>query len=133
MNDMINNSSRILFQVSSVFPLDFSPTEIVVEDTRLEIIHHQLFSSQVHSVDIKDASNVFMDTSIFFAQIRIVSDTFAQNQVIIDKLWKKDAAKVRNVIEGLRAFVSHNIDTTGLKIEELTSKLKELNEAGIVK
>jgi hypothetical protein len=132
VDDMISNSNRILLRVSSVFPLDLFPSRIIVEDTRLVIIHRQLFSSQVHSVDIKDVSNIFIDTSIIFAQIRIISNTFAQNQIIVNKLWKKEAILVRNVIEGLRTFINHDIETTNFKTAELINKLKELNATGII-
>jgi hypothetical protein len=127
VEDVINNSNRVLLKVSSVFPWDLFPSKIIVEDTRLVIVHRQFLSSQVHSVDIKDVSNIFIDTGIIFAQLAIISDTFAQNQIIINRLWKKDAILVRSVIEGLRTFIAHDIDTTSLQTKELVTKLKELN------
>lgn len=127
VEDMVNNSNRILLKISSVFPWDFFPTSIIVEETRLTITHRQLFSSQVHSVDIKSISNIFIDTSILFSQLTIVSDTFAKNQIKIDRLWKKEAIFIRRIIEGLRMFVDKEIDTTGYKKEELINKLRELS------
>ena len=132
VEDMVNNSNRVLLKISSVFPWDFFPTSIIVEETRLTIIHRQLFSSQVHSVDIKNISNVFIDNSILFSQLTIVSNTFAENQIVIDRLWKKDAILIRRIIEGLRMFVEKNVDPTGYKRKELISKLKELSTTGIV-
>ena len=132
VEDMVNNSNRILVKISSVFPLEFFPTSIIVEETRLTIIHRQLFSSQVHSVDIKNISNIFIDTSILFSQLTIVSNTFAENQIVIDRLWKKEAIFIRRIIEGLRMFVNKDIDTTGYEREELINKLRELSTTGIV-
>jgi hypothetical protein len=131
VEDMVNNSNRILLRASSVFPLDLFPSSIIVEETRLTIIHRQLFASQAYSVDIKNISNVFIDTGILFSQLIIVSDTFAKNQVILNKLWKKEAIFIRRIIEGLRMFVDKNIDTTGYKTEELINKLRELSTTGI--
>lgn len=131
IEDMVNNSNRVLLKISSVFPWDLFPTSIIVEETRLTIIHRQLLSSQVHSVDIKNISNVFMYNSILFSQLTIVSDTFAENQIIVGRLWKKDAIFVRRIIEGLRMFVDKDIDTTGYKREELINKLRELSTTGI--
>jgi hypothetical protein len=128
VEDVINNSNRVLLKVSSVFPWDLFPSKIAVEDTRLIIVHRQFLTSQVHSVDIKNVSNIFINTGIIFAELAIISDTFAQNQIIINRLWKKDAILVRSVIEGLRTFIAHNIDTTSLQTKELVEKLKELNE-----
>ncbi len=132
VEDMVSSSNRILLRVSSVFPWDFFPSSVIVEETRLTIIHRQLFSSQVHSVDIKNISNIFIDTGIFFAQVSIVSDTFAHNQIVIKSLWKKEAIFMRRILEGLRMFVNKDIDTTGYKVEDLINKLRELSTTGIV-
>lgn len=132
IKDMVSNSNRILMRASSVFPWDLFPSSIIVEETRVTIIHRQLFSSQVSCVDIKNISNIFVNTSILFAQLTIVSDTFAQNQIVINRLWKKEAIYIRRIIEGLRMFINKDIDTTGYKIDELISKLRELSTTGIV-
>ena len=132
VEDMVNNSNRILMRATSVFPWDLFPSSIIVEETRVTIIHRQLFSSQVHSIDIKNISNIFVDTSILFAQLTIVSDTFSQNKIIINRLWKKEAIFIRRIIEGLRMFEKNNINTTNFSRVELLSKLKELSETKIV-
>ena len=127
VEDMVNNSNRILLKISSVFPWDLFPSNIIIEETRLTVIHRQLFSSQAYTVDIKNISNVFINSSILFSQLTIVSDTFAENQIIVDRLRKKEAIFIRRIIEGLRMFVDKEIDTTGYKTEELVSKLRELS------
>ena len=132
VEDMVNNSNRILLKISSVFPWDFFPSSIIVEETRLTIIHRQLFSSQVHSVDIKNISNIFIDNSILFSQLTIISDTFAENQIVVGRLWKKEAIFIRRIIEGLRMFVNKEIDTTGYSKKELIDKLRELSTTEIV-
>jgi len=132
VEDMVSNSNRILLQISSVFPWDLFPTTICAEETRITIVHRQLFSSQVHSVDIKSITNVFIDTGILFAQLTIMSNTFAENQIIIKRLWKKDAIFMRRIIEGLRMFISKDIDTTSYTVEDLIKKLEELSTTRIV-
>lgn len=132
VEDMVSNSNRILLRVSSVFPWDLFPSSIIVEETRLTIIHRQLFSSQLHSIDIKDISNIFVGTGILFAQLTIVSNTFVENQIIVNRLWKKEAIHTRRIIEGLRMFVNKDIDTTSYRVEDLLSKLKELSTTRIV-
>lgn len=132
VEDMVGNSNRILLRISSVFPWDFFPSSIIAEETRLTIIHRQLFSSQVHSVDIKNISNIFIETGILFAQLTLISNTFAENEIVINRLWKKDAILMRRIVEGLRMFVDKDIDTTTYSVEDLISKLKELSTTGIV-
>lgn len=132
VEDMVNNSNRVLLKVSTVFPLDWFPSTIIVEETRITIIHRQLFSSQTHSVDVKNISNIFVDSGIIFSQLSIVSDTFVENQITINKLWKKDAILLRRIIEGLRMFVNRDIDTTDYTVKELVGKLKELSTTKII-
>ncbi len=132
VEDMVVSSNRILLRVSSIFPWDLFPSTIIVEETRVTIIHRHLFSSQVHSVDIKNISNIFIGTGILCAQLTLVSDTFTQNKVVINRLWKKEAILMRRIIEGMRMFVKENIDTTDYSASELVSKLKELSTTKIV-
>lgn len=131
VDDMVANSNRILLRISSVFPFDIFPNHITIEETRLTIVYRQFLTAQVRSIDIKNISNVFVNTGIFFAQLTIVSNTFAENEIVIHKLWKKEAIFARRITEGLRMFVNKNIDTTGYEIEELLSKLKELSTTKI--
>lgn len=127
LDDMMTKSNRVIVSISSMFPWDIFPSTINIEETRITIIKRQLFSSQVHSVDIKNISNVFIDTSLFFTTLTIVSSTFEENKIKIMKLRKKQAILVRRAIEGLRLFVEQDIDTSQYSIEELINRLKELS------
>lgn len=132
ISDMVHNSNIILINTSTVFPFDFFPTTINVEATRVTIITRQLFSSQVYSIDIKDISSVFIETGIFFAAITLISKTYAQKELVIERLWKKEAILLRRIIEGLRMFEKKGINITNFSKEELLSKLKELSTTEIV-
>lgn len=127
LDDMVAKSNRIIISASSMFPWDFFANTINVEETRVTIIHRQLFASQVHSVDIKSISNVFIDTDLFFASLTIVSATFKENSIKIMKLRKNQAILTRRIIEGMRMFIEKDIDTSKYSTEELVSKLKELS------
>jgi len=131
---LVKKSNRILVSISShKFPVDFFPDVINVEEGRVTIITRNFFfNSQVHSVDIKDISNVFINTAPFFAQLVIVSKTFAANEIRIRNLRKKEAVFARRIIEGLRTFTTQQIDTSGYTKEELVAKLKELSTTEIV-
>ncbi len=132
MVDMVHNSNTILMSISSTFPFDFFPTTINAEATRVTIITRQLFSSQVHSVDIKDISSVFIETGILFATITLISKTYSQKELVVSRLWKKKAILLRRVIEGLRMFEKKDINITNFSKEELLNKLEELSTTKIV-
>lgn len=132
LEDMMHNSNAILMTVSSVFPFDFFQSTINVEATRITVINRQLFSSQVHSVDIIDISSVFIETSILFAAISLISKTYEQKKIVVNNLWKKEAILLRRVIEGLRMFEKSEINTTNFSKEDLIRKLKGLSTTEIV-
>ncbi|MDO8610321.1 MAG: hypothetical protein Q7R95_07260 [bacterium] len=131
---LVKKSNRILASISShKFPFDFFPDTINVEEGRINVILRYFFlSSEVHSVDIKDISNVFINIAPFFAELIIVSKTFSKNEIKIKNLRKEEAIYARRIIEGLRSFESKLIDTSNFGRDELIAKLKELSTTEIV-
>lgn len=131
---LVKKSNRILVTISSHRLLfDFFPDTLNVEESRITVITRNFFmSSQIHSVDIKDISNIFINTAPFFAQLVIVSKTFAKNEIRIKYLWKDEAIYVRRVIEGLRAFDAKQIDTSTYTVVDLRAKLIQLSTTEII-
>lgn len=112
------------------FPVDLFPDSIKVDEEKVTVITRKfLWSSEVHSVDLKDVSNVFINTSPFYAQLVIISKTFEENMTQISNLWIKDAIYVRRVIEGMRTLIHNQVDTSVYTKEELMSKLQTLSVA----
>jgi hypothetical protein len=131
---LVRKSNRILVTISThKFPIDLFPDTINVEEGRVTVIvRYFFFSSQIHSVDIKDISNILINTSPFFAELVVVSKTFAENEIRINNLRKKEAIFARRIIEGLRTFENKQIDTSIYEKEELITKLKQLSTTEIV-
>jgi len=127
LDELVRKSNRCIISISSVFPWNIFPNTIDVEESRVTFIFRQLFTSQSHSVDIKDISNIFIESGFFFATMQIVSRTYIQNDIKIEYLKKTDAYRAKDIIEGLRTFVQNDINTSNYEINELVGKLKELN------
>jgi hypothetical protein len=130
---LVKKSNRILVSISAQFPFDFFPDTINVEEGRVTVIKRGMLSSDVHSVDLKDVSNIFVNGTIFFSELIIVSKTFEDNEVRIRYLKPKEAVFIRRIIEGLRIFESKQIDTSTYSKEDLIAKLEELSKTEIVK
>lgn len=75
---------------------------------------------------------MFIETSFIFASLTLISKTYAQKELVIDNLWKKEAILIRRIIEGLRMFEKKDINTTNFSREELLNKLAELSATRIV-
>jgi len=131
--NLVKKSNRILISISShALPFDFFPDTINVEEERIAIINRHFLSSEVHSIDIKDISNVFINSTIFFSQLVIISKTYEENEIKVKNLRNDEAIFIRRIIEGLRIFVNKKIDTSGFTKKELISKLEELSTTEIV-
>ncbi len=128
VSDLIKKSNRCIISISSLFPWDLFPNTIEVEESRVTLIFRQLLSSQSYSVNIKDISNVFIESSAFFASLKIVSRTFVENDITVGHLNPKKALRVQMVIEGLRTFAEHNIDTSNYEVNELIAKIEEFHK-----
>ena len=127
INDLVRKSNRCIISISSLFPWTLFPNTIQVEETRVTFIFRQFLASQSHSLDIKDISNVFIQASPFFATLQVVSRTYVENEITIGHLNVPKANEVRMIIEGLRTFSEHKIDTSNYEVSELISKIKEFH------
>ncbi len=127
IDELVKSSNRCIISISSTFPWSLFPTTINVEESRVTFIFRQLFASQSHSLDIKDISNVFIESSLFSASLQIVSKTYIQNDIKIRNLNKKQAIKVRMIIEGLRTLISHDLNVSSYQINELIAKIEEMH------
>lgn len=134
VSGLVKKSNRILVSISTHrFPIDLFPDTLNVEEGRITIIiRNYFFSSQVHSVDIKDISNILINMTPFFAQLVIVSKTFTKNNIKIGGLKREEAIFARRIIEGLRTFKNNQIDTSVYTKKELVAKLEQLSTTEIV-
>jgi hypothetical protein len=132
--NLVKKSNRILLSISShAIPFDIFPNVLNIEEKRITIIKRHILSSEVHSIDIKNISNILINNSIFFSELVIISKTYEENEIRMNNLRTKDAIFARRIIEGLRIFENENIDTYDYTTEKLISKLEELSKTNIVK
>lgn len=132
LQKLVQQSNRIIAQCSAIFPFDLFPTTIVVEDSRITVIFRSFFSvAEQHTVDIKDVTNVFVGNGPIFGSLVIVSRTFIQNSLRINKLWKKDAVRIRNAIESLRTIARQQIDTTNIEKKELVENIQKISKTAV--
>jgi len=127
IDDLVKKSNRRITTITSIFPWDFFPSTIDVEESRITFKFNQFLSSQSHSVDLKDISNVFIEFSMFFATLQVVSRTFVQNDIKVGFLNKEKARKVQGIIEGLRTLAEHDVNTSDYEIDELIAKIGEFH------
>lgn len=110
VNDLVEKSDKTLIRISGIFPFDFFPDEVTVDMNKVNIINRSFLTRKVHSVFIKDVSDVFIVDGIFFSQLSIVDEGFIENEITVNFLHKDEASKIRRVIQGLVVASKQDID-----------------------
>ena len=128
VKDLVKMSNRYIYRISPQFPWNIIPNTIDIEEDRVTFTFRQFLGSQSHSLDIKDISNVFIESTLFSSTLQVVSHTYIQNDIKIGHLKRNKAEKARRIIEGLRTFIKHNINTSNYGVEELISKIEEFHK-----
>lgn len=128
---LVNYSQEKLYTTSSVFPFDLFPDHISIELSQVNIVkHYFFFNAHIQSIPIRNIADVFVDTSIFFASIKIIDASFIESSIQVEFLRKEDACRARCIIQGLVVAHKEGLDLSQIPISELAQKVEDLGTAG---
>lgn len=99
---------------------------------KLALIQFRNFfaSEQIHSVLIKDISDIVVEANPIFAMLRIVDIGYTDNTIDINYLKRSEANKARRVIQGLVMVHRHGVDLSKVDCEDLVDKVEKLGATG---
>jgi len=127
--EQLIKSSSVLLNISTVFPFDLFPDNIVIDKEKVNIIYREFFGSgQVQSILIKDINSLDMESSIFFATLRMTIRGDPQHQILIRYLKRDDAIQARKIIQGLITSDREGVELEKIPDGDLARKLEELGE-----
>lgn len=130
LDSLAHGSARIILDIKAVFPFNFFPDEIIVDESKVSIhVNYFFYSKEVRSMEFKDIFNVIIQQGLFFARLEIVDRFFTVQPVIIPYLWKKDAVRARRIIQGMILSKKMNIDIHTIPIDELVRKLDRIGQS----
>lgn len=131
LDELVDKSTKVLYRAkSSAIPVDISPREVIVDLTKVNVVHNELFSSRrVHSIFIKDISDVFVDSTFMRATLIIVDEGFIDNKITVPNLKKEDAKHLRRIIQGLVVAIKNEVDLSVIDDDNLRDKIEELGKA----
>lgn len=122
---LMNKSEKLVAKFKNIIP--FFTDEVVIDTTKVTFIHRPFFfSERIHSVSVKDISDVFVETAPFFAALKIVDANFIENTIQINWFLKKDAEKARRIITGLMTASKEQVDLNNIEDDGLDAKLEEI-------
>lgn len=130
LEDLVASTRRAIFKTRAVFPFDLFPDQLSIEPTQVNFSKKSFFLTyHLQSIPIKNVADVFLQTSIFFASLRVVDSSYIENSIEIDYLPKDHASKARRIIQGLVIATKNGVDTSKVKISELAQKAEKIGEA----
>lgn len=127
--DLVQRTTKILFEVKSTFPFDLFPDKLTIDVNKVNINLKEFFGTgRVHSVSIKDISDVFVDSGPIFSTLKIIDAGFIENTINVRHLKKKEALKARSIIQGLIVAQKQEIPLDA--IEDLPDLIEKLEKLG---
>lgn len=124
LDKLAKGSARVILDVKAVFPFNFFPDELIIDETKVSVLtNYFFFTRQVRSVEYKDIFNVVVNQGVIFAKLEIVDRFFSQESIVVPYMKKKDAIRARRIIQGLMMARKENINIRTLPLGELTEKL----------
>lgn len=130
LDSLATGSARIILDIKAVFPFNFFPDELIIDETKVSV-HTKLFfyTKQVRSVVYSDIFNVVIHEGLFFAKLEIIDRYFSEQSIVIEFLKKKDAILARRIIQGMVIAKKEKIDLQALPIKDLIEKLDRIGKS----
>lgn len=132
LNKLVIGSSQVFLKISSVFPFDFFPDDLTIDDNKVSfIIREFFFSEDIYSIIIKSIKDVEIECGPFFATLKIVPEWFPGKIVQVNYLKKSEAIEARRLILGLICACREGIDVTKLdqdKVKKMVEKVGKIKE-----
>lgn len=126
---LFEKRDKILIKIKTVFPFKLFTDIIIVDENKVDIIEGIFFfSEKIKSIPISNIQDVEVETSIFFAVIKILQVGYMEEWIIIRYLWKNDAKRTRDIISGLLIGNNNGIDFTKVKTKNLAKEIENLGK-----
>lgn len=128
LKKMVKKSHEVLAKASTVFPVTLFPDDVILDRMKITIIKRDFFwSSSVISIQVRDILNVSTNVGPLFGSLSIASRVMNSiDHFEINYLWRGDAERLKNMIQGYAIAKHSNIDTDHLSKSELVDMLTDL-------
>ena len=129
ISDIVRHSHEVLAASKTVpLPWNLFPDSVIVDRSKVTIIKQTFFwSSETITIRVEDILNVTSGLGPLFGSItvsvRVMNST---DHYEIDGFWRKDAIRLKQIIQGYMIAIHSKLDTEPLEKKELTETLLKL-------
>lgn len=131
LDQMVAQAKEVLAEAQTVIlPHNLFPDSIRVDRTRVTITQRTFFwSEKVISLRIEDILNISCSVGPLFGSLTISSRVMnSTDHFGINYFWRKDALRLKHIIQGYVIAVHNNVNTAHMNREELIEKLSVLGD-----
>lgn len=95
--------SRVLYKARGVWPFDFMPDDIIVEEERLIVINNYFpFGSDIGTLPMGRISSIEVTHALFFSSLNIQCTELHGYSAIVKWLRHKDAQQIKEIVDGIK-------------------------------
>jgi hypothetical protein len=128
LEEVISSSHDVLCSAKTVFPLTLFPDTITVDRAKVSVTQRNFFlTGEAITIRIEDILNVTATVGPFFGSIKVTTKYFNPDKpYVIDKLWRKDALRIKRILQGYVIARQRDVDVSQMSSRELAKQLDEI-------
>ncbi len=121
-------SDTILFRAKAVFPFHLAPDELIIDTVKVSLRSKRFMAGEsVETVLHSDIQEVTISLAFLFANLTIRPKGVGITPLHITYLWKHDAIRAKQIIEGIQVALKQGIEPGQLgSVSDLAEKIIRL-------
>ena len=117
----------VLFKANTVFPFTLFPDTVILDREKLTFITRYFFRvAKITGIPVRDLLNVEADIGPIFGSVHTASRFFITAPYSIKFLWRKEAIKLRRLLQGYIIANEQDIDCAHIDKHKLIALLNDL-------
>jgi len=117
----------VLFKANTVFPFTLFPDTVIIDREKITFVTRYFFRvAKITGIPVRDLLSVEADIGPIFGSVRTASRFFITAPYSIKFLWRRDAIKLRRLLQGYIICNEQDIDCTKIERDRLIALLNDL-------
>lgn len=128
--DALIKKNRLLLKITSVFPLDLFPNELLIDENKISVFTKKFFFTEdIRCITYKDIQSIEIFAGPFFASLYIRVFGIPNDRIEIKNVFRPQALRARRLIQGLMEASKADIDLSLFEKQEVISRAELLGSA----
>lgn len=128
LQQAIHDSEQLIAEATTVFPFALFPDTLAIDRAKITVTRRSFFrAAETVSFRVEDTLNAACTVGPFLGTVKMVGRVMSDSQAIdVGPFWRRDAARMKRIIQGYIIAIQEKIDTSQLSTKELAILLERL-------